>query len=91
MGLIGVIASMVAGGIWFLKFINRKVFGKEGTTDHGFTGAFLSKFDELNVDLRENTACTKEMQTSLETTNETLAELLECSKGEMARRSAEGH
>ena len=80
MALVGVIGTMVGGGIWFLKFLTRKAFGKEGTSDHGFTGAFLAKFDALSADLRENTAALKEMQSAQDVTNETLTQLLECSR-----------
>lgn len=45
LALIGVIGTLVGGFLWFLKFLARKMFGKNG--DGGFVGKFLESFNEM--------------------------------------------
>lgn len=71
--LVSVLAALVGAFIWFLKFIARKMFGKEGTDDRGVIG-------DLAKELVKNTDELRGMKEAQKESNIVLKDLLEATR-----------
>lgn len=78
--LVGILGALVTGFLWFLKFLARKLFGKEGSEDHGLLGNLVVELRQNTESIRELRDYQKEHARAQRETNQTLQDLLQATR-----------
>lgn len=83
---LSILATLVLGFLWGLKFTARKLFGKEGTEDHGLLGSLIDELKENTESIRKLSDYQKDHARAQHETNKTLQQLLRLQQEQEERK-----